>query len=128
MARPTKYEPEMCQAVIEAGKEGKTLAEMATDIGIHRETLNEWRGANEEFSDAVKEGLANAQSWWEELMRHGASGVNPDVQPTLAIFNMKNRFRDDWSDRTQTEISGPKGGAIPVTEVVYKIIDPTRKD
>ena len=40
------------------------------------------------------------------MMRNGASGVNPDVQPTLAIFNMKNRFRDEWNDKTTTELTG----------------------
>lgn len=36
--------------------------------------------------------------------------------------------RLDGRPKQATEVSGPDGGAIPVTEVAYRIVDPTRED
>lgn len=36
--------------------------------------------------------------------------------------------RLDGKPKQASEVSGPDGGAIPVSEVVYKVFDPTRKD
>lgn len=107
----------MCDAIIEAGREGKTVAEMAAEIGITRETFNQWRKDKPEFSDAVKIGLDMAQGWWEGLGRKGAAGMS-EINPTVFIFNMKNRFREDWRDKHDHEYSG----TVNVTAVERTIV------
>jgi len=97
--RPSKYDPVFCDAVIEAGKEGKTLAEMAAAIGIDRSTLTDWQEQHPEFSRAVKAGLDAAQAWWEQNGRIATFGGIEGFNATSFIFNMKNRFKADWADR-----------------------------
>jgi hypothetical protein len=42
--------------------EGKTLAGMADELDVDRETINNWRDAHPEFSRAVKRALEKAQA------------------------------------------------------------------
>ena len=110
--RPSKYDPVFCDAVIEAGADGKTIAGMAEALDIDRETLNNWRDAHPEFSCAVKRGLQKAQAWWEEKGRVATFGGVDGFNATSYIFQMKNRFREDWSDTVKQEHTGKDGGPI----------------
>ena len=110
--RPSKYDPAFCDVVIDAGAEGKTLAEMADDLDIDRSTLNDWMDVHEEFSRAVKRGLQKAQAWWEKNGRLATFGEIDGYNATSYIFQMKNRFPDDWRDKQEREHTGPNGGAI----------------
>lgn len=104
--RPSKYDPSFCDVVIAAGAEGKTLANMADALDVSRDTVNEWRKEHPEFSAAVKRGLEKAQAWWEEQGRLATFGATEGFNATSYIFQMKNRFRDEWNDTTKTELSG----------------------
>lgn len=108
MARPTKYDPAMCERVVELMTDGASLIEVSADLGITYQTLNEWRkdGEKPEFSEAVKRGEELSNAWWERLGRKGASGES-DINPTTWIFNMKNRF--GWRDKQDVEHSGKVG-------------------
>ena len=121
--RPSKYNPAMCETVIESGKLGKTLVGMADDLDVNRETLNEWMKIHPEFSSAVKEGLRRSQAWWEDQGRIATFGGTDGFNATSYIFQMKNRFRADWNDTVKSEHSGPDGGPI-VQRVERIIVDP----
>ena len=99
--RPSKYKPEFCEQVIEYGKEGMSLHEMALELDICYDTLNEWRKEKPEFSDAVKKALTYSQGWWERLGRTAASGYVNNFNATAYIFNKKNRFPADWRDKQE---------------------------
>jgi hypothetical protein len=103
--RPTKYKAEMCETVIKAGSQGMTLAEMADILDIDRSTLNDWCEKHEEFSRAVKAGLDKAQAWWERRGREATFDAQ-GFSATSYIFQMKNRFKDDWRDKVEQEHSG----------------------
>jgi hypothetical protein len=115
--RPTKYNPDMCARVIECGKEGMGLAEMAAAIGVTRETVADWRATNPDFSCAIKEALSYSQAWWEQKGREGAIGKIDGFNATGYIFQMKNRFRADWHDRSAVEVTGKDGGPIQSQDV-----------
>lgn len=114
--RPSKYDPAMCDVVIAAGADGKTLAGMAEALDIDRETLNAWREAHPAFSRAVKRGLEKAQAWWEEKGRVATFGGVDGFNATSYIFQMKNRFRDEWNDTVKQEHTGKDGGPIRVDD------------
>lgn len=103
---PTKYRPEMCETVLKSGAEGKTLAEMAEDLDIHRNTLNIWCEVHPELGAAVERALQKAQVWWESQGREGTFGNIPGYNPTSYIFQMKNRFKHDWRDRHEYDVGG----------------------
>lgn len=103
--RPTKYDPAMCEQVITCGEDGMGKCEMAEELGIHYETFEAYQAEHPEFSEAVKAALRKSQAWWERkgrLATFDAQGFNA----TSYIFNMKNRFKDDWRDKVEQEHSG----------------------
>lgn len=101
---------------------------MAFALGVSKTTLNSWAANNPDFMDAVNEAVELAQGWWEYNGKKAVFGEVPGFNATAFIFNMKNRFPDDWRDRTQQEISGPNGGAIPITAVERIIVRPQDTD
>lgn len=108
MGRPSKYRDEMCQEVIEMGKLGKTLVQMACALDIDRVTLHAWRQEKANFSYAIDVALQHAQAWWEEKGQEATFGEIPGFSAPAYNYQMKNRFkadrfRDDWSDRVEQD-------------------------
>lgn len=68
-----------------------------------RETLIDYAN-RPEFTDTVK-GLKTVCEHFAETRLYGNN-------PTGAIFALKNY---GWTDKTQTELSGPDGGKIPLS-------------
>ena len=112
MGAPTKYDPKFCDTVIEYGKQGLSKAQMAARLEVHRETLNNWADAHPDFFDAIKKATDLAQDLWEQRFAKGALGEDEGQQmnPTMMIFLMKNRFPADWREKqtTEHEVSGAK--------------------
>lgn len=123
VGRPTKYEPKMCDVVIKCGKEGMSKCEMALELDIAYDTFDRWQNQNKQFSEAVKEAMRHSQAWWERNGRMATFGGIDGFNATSYIFNMKNRFRDDWNDTVKNEHSGPEGGPI-VQKIERVIVDP----
>ncbi len=100
--RPTKYLPEMCDKVRELGELGKSKTQIAASLKITRETLYAWCDIHPEFSDSVKVAEQLSQAWWEEQGQKGMWG-GKKFNATAFIFQMKNRFREDYQDRVDTK-------------------------
>lgn len=113
--RPTKYKPEFCDIVIAVGEEGGTLIEMAEACDVHRETIRDWAKVHPEFSDAIKRSEQKAQVWWVRLGKAATIGGVEGFNPTSYIFNMKNRFRDDWRDKHEVDNTSSDGSMTPTT-------------
>lgn len=99
----SKYSPEMCDQVIELMSEGDSKEAVCAKIGIGRTAFYDWCNPEsprfkEEFLEAVEEGMLHGQAFWEDELKKAALGKNPDANATLMIFNMKNRFKEQWSD------------------------------
>lgn len=105
IGRPSKYDPAMCETVIELGKVGASRAEIALELDIHIDTFIEWQKQHPAFSEAVKRAMQLAQGWWEKQGRL-STFAGKDFNATSYIFQMKNRFRDDWADRQVNEQTG----------------------
>lgn len=115
MGRPTKYDPAFCERVIDMGREGMGKCEMASELDLHYETFEAYQAKHPDFSEAVKAALRLSQAWWEKQGRVATFGAHPGFNATSYIFNMKNRFKEDWRDKVEQEQSG-------TTEVVHKIV------
>jgi DNA-binding XRE family transcriptional regulator len=121
--RPTKYVPSMLEDMKKVAEDGASKAEMALTIGISRETFNNWEHSNPEFRDAVKECELLSQIWWEKNGRIGMTGENPNFNATAFIFQVKNRFRNDYMDTSRTEVTGKDGGAVQIEAKVVDVDD-----
>lgn len=102
--RPTKYDPDTMLPIInEGGGNGEGMAELIVSLGIGRETFYKWKEKYPEFSNAVSGYKIRSQSWWEGKGRDGMVGKIQGFNATAYIFNMKNRFHQDWKDKHEVE-------------------------
>lgn len=125
--RPTDYLIEYCDKVVELMKEGASKHEVCLELDIAYNTFLSWQDNHPEFLTAVKKGEEASRGWWEKLGRQGASG-RADINPTVFIFNMKNRFRGDWNDKTQTELTGADGKDLIPSTIVFQPVAPRDPD
>lgn len=101
VGRPTDYQPEFCQQLIEHMTKGYSFESFAGIVSVARRTLYLWADAHEEFMHAKDIGQGKCQVTWESI---GIEGIwNEEGQRTLNIgiwvFNMKNRF--GWTDKRE---------------------------
>ena len=115
-------------------RDGLTDEQIATNIGISRSTLNEWKKKYSDISDALKRGkevvdrqvenallkralgyqyneVTQEKTWSDELgiyempvTKIATKEVNPDT--TAQIFWLKNRKPKDWRDKQDIQHSG----------------------
>ncbi len=124
MGRPSEYDPAYCDRVIELGKEGASIVEMAAEIGCHRETLEQnWPAAYPEFSEAFARARLRSQAWWERTGRIGMQ--TKAIDASIWSRSMAARFPRDWREVKGTELTGKDGGPVEtVGKVERVIIDP----
>lgn len=72
-------------------REGQTLVEVLTRLGICRESYYKACKVSKKFKEAHNHGIQRAEAWWWTLGRAGAAGKTK-IQPATWIFSMKNRF------------------------------------
>ena len=118
--RPTTYEDRFCDLLIDHMTKGYSFESFAAITDTCKDTLYEWVKVHPEFSDAKKRATDKSRLFWEkvgienivniETMEKDESGSFTAVKKSLNsaawIFNMKNRFKDDWKDKHETEFIG----------------------
>lgn len=104
--RPTDYKKEYCDLLIEHGKQGLSFESFAGVIGQCRSTLYVWTKEHKEFMDAKKLSESYCRLFWEKIgvdyiiNRNDPKGMTENLNNTVWIFNMKNRF--GWRDKVET--------------------------
>jgi hypothetical protein len=113
--RPTKYKSDFCDEVIELGKEGKSLVQMAAHFDISRQTIDNWAAENPEFLEALSRAKVHSQDWWENMGMKGM--VGDKFNAAVWKKSMEARFRDDYTERK--ELTGEGGAAIKIERVKF---------
>jgi len=112
--RPSLFKPEYCDTVIELGKQGYSKARMAAHFDVAKQTIDQWAKDYPDFSDALTRARTLCQAHWEH---RGYGGLeNKNFNTPLYIGSMKSMFREDYMDRSSTEITGKDGEAIEVKD------------
>ncbi len=67
------YKPEYDKLVVRLGKKGYSVTMIACEIGVHKDTLYEWRkpDVHPSFSVALSRAVQEAQSWYEHQGHKG---------------------------------------------------------
>ena len=112
--RPSDYRPEYCEQVIEFGKLGLSVAQMASRLDTSKQTLLRWVEANPEFRDAMEVARSHSQAWWEEMGQ--ANLIMPmgsgSFQGSVWSRSMAARFPDDWRENKGVELTGKDGADL----------------
>ena len=129
VGRPTKYKPEYCERVIALGKEGYSHAELAADLEVDKASLYDWAAAHEEFSTALRAAKTYEQAWFEREARSNMK--NRDFNANLWYRSAASRFREDYTERKETQLTGANGGAVQVetkSKIDVKALDPDQRE
>ena len=118
-------EPEGLLRIEGWARDGLTEEQIAANIGIHRDTLNEWKKKYSDISDTLKRGKEVVDRMVENALLKRALGYDYEevkttisekdgkkvektikhVQPdtTAQIFWLKNRKPEEWRDKIQIQ-------------------------
>lgn len=148
--RKSKYNSEILERVKCFARDGYTEEEMCQRLRVGHSSFNTWKKKYPEFLEALKENkeivdnrvinslLKRAEGFeYEEVetkeitFKMGGEGIPavetkrtrklcvPDV--TAQIFWLKNRQKDDWREKRETEISGRNGGPIELKNTAISL-------
>lgn len=126
--RPTDYEASFCDDVLAWGAQGKSKAWMCANLGVVRQTLDNWAEAHPEFLDAITRAMLMAQAWWEDLGQDNAVSMPGQGALNGSVWSrsMAARFPADWREKSEQTLQGPDGA--PLTIITRKVIDPKASD
>ena len=82
----SKYDPAMCERIVELGRLGFTQKAMWSDIGISKSTADKWRKDNPDFAEAVSRATTESQAWWE---REGMANLSNRTYNTRLYDEIK---------------------------------------
>jgi hypothetical protein len=129
VGRPTKYKPEYCERVIALGKEGYSHAELAADLEVDKASMYRWAEEHEDFRTALHAAKTYEQAWFEREARSNMK--NRDFNANLWYRSAASRFREDYTERKETQLTGANGGAVQVetkSKIDVKALDPDQRE
>lgn len=107
--RPSEYEETYPEMLIEHYKKGYSFESFGGVVGVSKQTLYTWTKNFPPFLDAKKRGEMASLLEWEkkgiEGMYHetfkddDGMTITRNMNPSIWIFNMKNRF--GWRDKVE---------------------------
>jgi hypothetical protein len=106
------YKKEYCEQLIKFMSNGYSFSAFGGEIGIGRRTLFDWAERHPEFKEASEAGQMAAQRYIEHLARIKMLGKDVEgvevkkMDTALIIFFLKTRFRKDYTEKTELELSG----------------------
>lgn len=128
MANLTKLTPEKKEQFLDHLRINANVSEAAKSIGVSRQAIYNERKEDKEFAEAWEDALGEALDNLESaLYSRAINGVTNDVfyegvpcgtkteySDTAAMFLLKNRRPEVFSDKVRQEITGKDGGAIQI--------------
>lgn len=72
-------------------------------------------------AEKIKEARRKGRMFWEGAGRDGAIGKIPNFNATSWIFNMKNRYKEDWRDKHDHGFTDKDGNDIGLDRDIKKL-------
>lgn len=145
MTNNSKYKPEYCQIAQDFASAGATNKMLAAAIGVHEDTIINWKKAHPEFADALMKAKVSADLEVERSLYRMAVGYSYEVQEAktvrdpdgnerleavtlrkfvppktaAATFWLRNRQPELWREKQEIEFS-------PLADVLDSIVNTSR--
>ena len=120
--RPTVYKDDYCDMVTEWLAEGKTLADFADSIGVHRVTLWDWTKAHTDFGNAVKKGREIASNIHAEKYLL-ANIENQNLNNVVAVHYFRNVLKLKTRDDPDNSATDKLADALKSVVTTYALPD-----
>ena len=98
-ANKSKYDPAMCQTMIELGKEGASQKIMWSALGISKATAASYKEKYPEFAEALDLALVHSQAYWERMML--ANVDNKNFNTRMVEIAVRGQFGETYKDNRE---------------------------
>jgi hypothetical protein len=120
-----KFEPWMCDRIIELGKEGASQKMMFADIGINKGVADTWKKNHPEFADALDSAVTNSQAYWEREIL--ANVNNKAFNSRLAEIALRGQFQSDYRETRDTKIDVKAEIKVDYAAEISKLLQELKK-
>jgi hypothetical protein len=120
LGRPTKYSEELAETIAAAIRIGLTNRDACAAVGISEDTFQNWERTKSAFSARVARARAQRVAY---AFTQARKAGRDDWRYWFAFLD---RVAPEYRARSALEVSGPEGGAIPVTGIELPL--PVRMD
>ena len=96
------FNPDMCDVMIEMGKQGASQKMMFAEIGINKDVAKRWVKDHPDFSDALEMAKTHSQAFWEREIL--ANVGNKAFNSRLAEIALRGQFQQDYRESKDTKI------------------------
>jgi hypothetical protein len=102
----TTITPMWKEIILEAGRNGHHITKFLIDLGISYETHYQLIKRNVDYSETIKEYNKLCEQWWFSKAQESVEkGESNRFNQRLWTVIMKNKFRDNWHDEKQVDIT-----------------------
>ena len=116
----SKYDPTMCQTMVEMGKTGASQKMIWSQLGISKATADAYKKKYPEFAEALDLALVHSQSYWESMLL--ANLDNKNFNSRLAEIALRGQFASDYKDRVDVKQNVKQEVTIDFNKEVSELI------
>ncbi len=98
----SKYNPAMCERMIELGKLGSSQKMIWSDLGISKSTAELYKKTHPDFAEALDMALVHSQAHWEREIL--ANIENKGYNSRLAEIALRGQFQSDYRETRDTKV------------------------
>lgn len=113
------------EEIYQMGKEGKQHTHLMEHFDLSRDTFYALINRDKDFADAVKKAQTYAQNYWMKFMEEAfIKGDSKSINSNLWSLVMRNKFKEDWSDRKEMDVTTQGDKIKNENDIIVKIIPP----
>ncbi len=114
------FKPEMCETLVEMGKQGASQKMMWSELGISKDVAENWKKKYPEFADALGVALVHSQAYWErELL---ANVGNKAFNSRIAEIALRGQFPTDYKETRDQKLEVKADVVVDFTGAVNDLI------
>ena len=114
------FNPDMCDVMIEMGKQGASQKMMFAEIGINKDVAKRWCKDHPDFADALEMAKTHSQAFWEREIL--ANVGNKAFNSRLAEIALRGQFQEDYRETREQKVEGKVDVVIDFSGAVNDLI------
>lgn len=116
IGRPSKYDPALCDKVVELGRQGKSVEQISSALGFHYKTLLYWSETHPEFLEAMELAKQYEMAYWEDLGSQYIVEAPQSAKLNTGLWSrsMAARFPAKYRENSKVEVTGKNDKPIQV--------------
>jgi len=115
-----KFEPQMCDRMIELGKQGASQKMIWSDLGITKAAAETMKKNHPEFAEALDMALVHSQAHWERLML--ANAENKNFNTRMVEVAVRGQFQDTYKESRDVKLDAKVETKVDFNKEIAELI------